>query len=46
MKISAKDATALDHVAQSMKSSGWKAELTSVTATPNGADGRIQMRGK
>src|SRR5882724_9408901 len=29
MKISAKDATSLDHLSQSLKSSGWQAELTS-----------------
>jgi general secretion pathway protein L len=46
MKISAKDATSLDHVSQSLKSNGWQAELTSGNTTGSGYEGRIQIRGK
>lgn len=46
MKVSAKDATSLDHVSQSLKSNGWQAELTSGNTTGTGYEGRIQIRGK
>ncbi len=46
MKISAKDATSLDHVSQSLKSRGLQAELTSGNTTGSGYEGRIQIRGK
>jgi general secretion pathway protein L len=46
MKLSAKDATSLDHVSQSLKSNGWAAELTSGNTTGTGYEGRIQIRGK
>jgi general secretion pathway protein L len=46
MKVSAKDATSLDHVSQSLKSNGWQAELTSGNTTGSGYEGRIQIRGK
>ncbi|HWM67778.1 MAG TPA: type II secretion system protein GspL [Steroidobacteraceae bacterium] len=46
MKISAKDATSLDHLSQSLKSSGWQAELTSGNTTGTGYEGRIVLRGK
>jgi hypothetical protein len=46
MKVSAKDATSLDHVTQSLKANGWGADLTSGNTTPTGYEGRIQLRGK
>ena len=46
MKVAAKDATSLDHMAQSLKSHGWGADLTSGNTTPTGYEGRIQLRGK
>jgi len=46
MKISAKDATTLDQLSQSLKSRGWKAELTSGNTTPAGYEGRMQISGK
>jgi hypothetical protein len=47
MKISAKDATSLDHLTQSLKSSGWpQAELTSGNTSAAGYEGRILLRGK
>lgn len=46
MKLSAKDATTLDRLSQSLKSRGWNAELTSGNTTPGGYEGRMQMSGK
>jgi len=46
MKLSAKDATSLDHMSQSLKSHGWQAELTSGNNVASGYEGRIQIRGK
>lgn len=47
MKISAKDATSLDHMTQSLRSSGWpQVELVSGNTTASGYEGRIQLRGK
>jgi general secretion pathway protein L len=46
MKVSAKDATSLDHLTQSLKSAGWQAELTSGNTTGSDYEGRIQLRGK
>jgi general secretion pathway protein L len=46
MKVSAKDATSLDHLTQSLKSNGLGAELTSGNTTATGYEGRIQIRGK
>jgi general secretion pathway protein L len=46
MKLSAKDATTLDHLSQSLKSQGLKAELTSGNTTPAGYEGRMQISGK
>jgi len=46
MKLAAKDATSLDHMSQSLKTHGWKAELTSGNTTGSGYEGRIQIRGK
>jgi general secretion pathway protein L len=46
MKVSAKDATTLDRLSQSLKSHGWKADLTSGNTTPAGYEGRVQMSGK
>jgi general secretion pathway protein L len=46
MKVSAKDATSLDHLTQSLKSAGWQADLTSGSTTGAGYEGRILLRGK
>ncbi len=46
MKIAAKDAASLDHMAQSLRSSGWDANLTSGHNTSTGYEGQIQLRGK
>ena len=46
MKLSARDASSLDHVSQSMKSDGWQAELTSGNTTASGYEGRIRISGK
>ena len=46
MKLSAKDATTLDRLSQSLKSHGWNAELTSGNTTPGGYEGRMKMSGK
>jgi general secretion pathway protein L len=44
LKVSAKDASSLDHLTQSLKSNGWHAELISGNTTPSGYEGRIQLR--
>jgi general secretion pathway protein L len=46
MKISAKDASSLDHMSQSLRSNGWQADLTSGNTTSSGYEGRIQLRAK
>jgi general secretion pathway protein L len=46
MKLSAKDATSLDHMSQSLRASGWDADLTSGNTTGTGYEGRIQFRAK
>jgi len=46
MKIAAKDAASLDHMAQSLRSSGWDANLTSGHNTSTGYEGQIQLRAK
>jgi type II secretory pathway component PulL len=46
LKVSAKDASSLDHLTQSLKSNGWQAELISGNTTPSGYEGRIQLRAK
>ena len=46
MKLSAKDASSLDRMSQSLRANGWQAELTSGNATSNGYEGRIQLRSK
>jgi general secretion pathway protein L len=46
MKLSARDATSLDHMVQSLRSSGWQADLTSGSTTASGYEGRIQIRAK
>jgi general secretion pathway protein L len=46
VKIAAKDASSLDHMAQSLRSNGWQADLTSGNTTPSGYEGRIQIRPK
>lgn len=46
MKLSAKDASSLDHMSQSLRASGWQADLTSGNTTGSGYEGRIQIRAK
>ncbi|MBV8805482.1 MAG: type II secretion system protein GspL, partial [Sinobacteraceae bacterium] len=46
MKLSAKDASSLDRMSQSLRANGWQAELTSGNATSNGYEGRIQLRSR
>jgi hypothetical protein len=46
MKLSAKDATSLDHMSQSLRANGWDADLTSGNTTGSGYEGRIQLRAR
>ncbi|MFL6601158.1 MAG: type II secretion system protein GspL [Steroidobacteraceae bacterium] len=47
MKIAARDASSLDHMSQSLRASGWQADLTSGNTTSSGGyEGRIQIRAK
>jgi type II secretion system protein L len=46
MKLSAMDATSLDHMTQSLRANGYQADLTSGNATASGYEGRIQLRAK
>jgi len=47
MKISANDASSLDHMSQSLRANGWQADLTSGNTTSAGRyEGRIQIRAK
>jgi general secretion pathway protein L len=46
MKLSGRDATSLDHMAQSLRAKGWQADMTSGSATSSGYEGRIQIRAK
>jgi general secretion pathway protein L len=46
MKLSAKDASSLDHMSQSLRASGWQADLTSGNASGSRYEGRIQIRAK
>jgi general secretion pathway protein L len=46
MKVSAQDASSLDHMSQSLRSNGWQADLTSGNTTSTGYEGLIQLRGK
>jgi len=43
LKLSAPDASSLDRVSQSLRSSGWQADLTGGTNTGSAYEGRIQM---
>jgi general secretion pathway protein L len=43
MRMTAPDATSLDHVTQWLKSNGWQANLTSVNVVPSGNEGRIEF---
>ena len=43
MKLSAPDATSLDHLSQSLRSSGWHADLTGGSNSGSAYEGRIQM---
>jgi len=44
LKLSAPSADALDHISQSLRSTGWQADLTSGNAAGNGYEGRIQIK--
>jgi general secretion pathway protein L len=44
MRLSAPDASSLDRLNQSLRSSGWHADLTSGTNSGSAYEGRIQMR--
>lgn len=43
MKLSAPDATSLDHLNQTLRSNGWQADLLGGTNTGAGYEGRIQV---
>ena len=43
MKLSAPDASSLDHLNQTLKSNGWQADLLGGTNTGGGYEGRIQV---
>ena len=43
MKLSAPDASSLDHLNQTLKSNGWQADLLGGTNTGSGYEGRIQV---
>jgi general secretion pathway protein L len=43
MKLSAPDASSLDHLNQSLRSNGWQADLLGGTNTGGGYEGRIQV---
>ena len=45
MKLSAPDATSLDHLSQALRSGGWRADLLGGTNTASGYEGRIQLSG-
>jgi general secretion pathway protein L len=45
LKLSAPDAASLDKLSQSLKSSGWQADLTNGNNTGKGYEGLIQVRG-
>ena len=44
MKVSAPDAQTLDRLTQSLKGSGWRADLTSGNAVSSGFEGHIEIR--
>jgi general secretion pathway protein L len=44
LKLSARDAASLDHVSQSLRSSGWQANLTGGSNVGNGYEGHLQVR--
>jgi general secretion pathway protein L len=44
MKLSAPDASSLDHLSQALKSGGWQADLLGGTNTGQGYEGRLQLR--
>lgn len=45
MKLSAPDATSLDHLSQALRSNGWRADLLGGTNSGSGYEGRIQLHG-
>ena len=45
MKLSAPDASSLDHLSQALRSNGWQADLLGGTNSGSGYEGRIQVRG-
>jgi type II secretory pathway component PulL len=44
MKLSAPDASNLDHLSQALRSSGWRADLLGGSNTSKGYEGRLQVR--
>ena len=44
LQVSAPGADALDHISQQLRSSGWRADLTSGTSSGGAYQGRIQMK--
>jgi len=45
MKLSAPDASSLDHLSQALRSNGWQADLLGGTNSGQGYEGRIQVHG-
>jgi len=45
MKLSAPDASSLDHLSQALRSNGWQADLLGGTNSGSGYEGRIQLHG-
>jgi general secretion pathway protein L len=46
LKVSAPDAASLDRISQTLRNSGWQADLTAGNAVGSGYEGRIQIRPK
>jgi general secretion pathway protein L len=46
MKLSAPDASSLDHVSQALRNSGWDADLLGGTNSTHGYEGRLQVRAR
>ena len=44
MKLSAPDASSLDHLSQALRGGGWQADLIGGSNVPQGYEGRIQLR--
>ncbi|HEY7996003.1 MAG TPA: hypothetical protein VIE14_04015, partial [Steroidobacteraceae bacterium] len=44
MKLSAPDASSLDHLSQALRNNGWQADLLGGNNTAKGYEGRLQVR--